>query len=336
MSLKTSGRAIPAVPPDAASPASALLFEERTRDFLRAAAAWVWETDEHLRLTRLARAATAHLGMPAQLLLGHSLAQLATAHGDSEALLLQMRTRQAFRNKRFRLRRPTDGTEVILLLSGVPAFDPMTGRFSGYRGTGGDEACEASPAARPADTLESEVKRLSAEVNDLRLALQQHGRTAEDDSIVEELARLSHELRSPLNAIIGYAELAQQAPNEPLPQPYQKWMERIRTAARHLQGVVDNLTGAQASASRASEVDDPACRLDEAVSEALSIVSMDAERQGVQWAIDTGENQRVAAPQSAVVQILLNLLSNAVKFSPPGGRVSLEGLRDENEDLAGC
>jgi len=337
MSPKSSGRTIPAVLPEI-GPVPTGLLDARSEDFLRAAAAWIWETDGQLRLTGLGRAATAELGIPGLLLLGRSLPELAADDADSTNLLSLLRRRQPFRDRRLRLRRPTDGAEVALILSGVPYFDPRDGRFAGYRGTGGaadSEAQNLDRTRRPgvAETLAQEVERLSAEVCDLRFALQRLAAEAPTESIGEtqELARLGHELRSPLNAILGYAEFAQQRPYGPLPLRYQDCMDRIAAAARHLQRVVEGLglRDGQTRTAEGSETEPEGetenCRLDQAVAEALSIVSIEAERRGIDCsAVPVPLPLRVPIPHGALVQILVNLLGNAVKFSPKGASIGIE------------
>lgn len=346
MSSKSSGRTIPAVLPEI-GPVPTGLLDARAEDFLRAAAAWIWETDGQLRLTGLGRSATTELGIPGQLLLGRPLPELAVDDSDNAALLSLLRRRQPFRNRGLRLRRPTDGAEVTLVLSGVPYFDPRDGRFAGYRGTGGATGQEVRGlvrAHRPevAETLAHEVERLSAEVCDLRLALQRLAAEAPDNGIGEtqELARLGHELRSPLNAILGYAEFAQQRPYGPLPLRYQDCMERIAAAARHLQRVVDGLglregqAAAEAEAEATADGETENCRLDQAVSEALSIVSIEAERRGIDCsAVPIPLPLRVPVPHGALVQIFVNLLGNAVKFSPKGGAVGIELETEGRERL---
>lgn len=347
MSAKLSGRSIPAVLPEI-GPVPSGLLDERTEDFLRAAAAWIWEADGELRLSELGRGATADLGIPAQLLLGRALPQIAGADEESAAVLSLLRRRQPFRNRTLRLRLPSDGSEVALVLSGVPFFDSEDGRFAGYRGTGGPAAAQPLAIGRSrrsevAETLANEVERLSAEVCDLRLALQRLVAEAPRDAADEghELARLGHELRSPLNAILGYAEFAQQRPYGPLPLRYQDCMERIAAAARHLQRVVDALGGAPGNgeAEAADAVNEGGqasenCRLDQAVSEALSIVSIEAERRGVDCsAVPVSLPLRVSLPHGALVQILVNLLGNAVKFSPEGGAIGLEAETGAVEQL---
>ncbi|MEM7221559.1 MAG: PAS domain-containing sensor histidine kinase [Pseudomonadota bacterium] len=128
------GRPAPARP--GAEPAP-----EATGDYLRAAGDWLWEVDEHLNYTYLSKGVVRALGVPLEELLGSyifSLTYFKEVDSDLLAIVEALQDRVAFRNQSVVLQ-DARGVQRVLTLSGVPVFDPGSGRFLGYRGTGREE-----------------------------------------------------------------------------------------------------------------------------------------------------------------------------------------------------
>lgn len=121
------------------------------------------------------------------------------------------RRRTSFANARLHITGESDAAGDWLL-SGVPAFDPASGRFTGYRGT----------ARRPRADERAEPSRAGG-------------------SPAESLRQLVHELRTPTNAIAGFAEMIEAQMLGPVPEPYRERAQVIRTQARELLGAIDDL-----------------------------------------------------------------------------------------------
>lgn len=120
--------------------------EERARfeDLLRAAADWVWETDDNLNYTLLSRGAARVFGVPASSLVGSYLFALAYYRSVDPELMRVVEAiedRLPFRDARLAIR-DARGANRSLRLSGVPVFDEPSGRFRGYRGVGREVAGE--------------------------------------------------------------------------------------------------------------------------------------------------------------------------------------------------
>ena len=98
-------------------------------------------------------------------------------------------------------------------ISGVPAFEPADGRFAGYRGIALREQDEASPSGDTAGLL------------------------SDPDSLRE----LVHEIKTPLNAIIGFAEIIEGQYLGPADQPYRERAHEIVRQARLLVTAIDDL-----------------------------------------------------------------------------------------------
>jgi signal transduction histidine kinase len=138
------------------------------------------------------------------------------------------------------------------------------------------------------------------------------------------LATMSHELRTPLNAIGGYADLIGMGVPVSPPEELRPFVDRIRTAQRHLLHLINAvLNFAKLEAGRVE------FHLDSVpVGDLLDGVQLFVEPQVLarqqQFHCDPCDDGfRVRADREKVSQILLNLVSNAVKFTPPGGEIRI-------------
>lgn len=138
------------------------------------------------------------------------------------------------------------------------------------------------------------------------------------------LANMSHELRTPLNAVLGFSDIMRQRLFGPIPDRYADYARSIHEAGGHLLDLINDVL--DVSRIEAARYDLTIERFDvrEMVSEALSLVRVQADDKGVDLAaVLPPEPLTVAADRRALKQIALNLLSNAVKFTPAGGSVTV-------------
>lgn len=327
--------------------------DRQAEDFLRASAEWLWETDSELNLTYVSAPVTRGLGRLAYRLVGEPLLSLFSEADEKadelsrDTLRRAVEARRPFRNLLFHITSPEGDTDVISLC-GVAYFDDTTGRYLGYRGTAAPweshtgsgrqaqnvQATESAPEEDTNYRLIQEMERLAIEVSELRYGLKINEQNS-DESEEERLARLAHELRSPLNAIVGYAEFATKSPYGPLPSRYLHCLQSISAAAAHLQRVITTFVeGSQPKDESENQADDE-LPLAEIVAEVAVILSLEAERAGVNWSkIGPVGPWMVKGDRRAIAQILINLLGNAIKFTPHGGSVGLKAEPLSEEQLA--
>ena len=141
----------------------------------------------------------------------------------------------------------------------------------------------------------------------------------------EFLATMSHEFRTPLNAVLGYAQLLELGvlgPNTPAQQVH---LERLQASARHLLGLIDDvLDVAKVDADRLMVRRDRLLT-GSVTAAAVAVVQPQATTKGVRL-MDTGAGEPgvpYLGDEHRVRQILVNLLANAVKFTPSGGSVTV-------------
>lgn len=142
------------------------------------------------------------------------------------------------------------------------------------------------------------------------------------------LATMSHELRTPLNAIIGYQSLLKEGIYGPLTEQQISQLQRIRSSADHLLGLIDEvLTFSRVEAGKeVVQIGDVELR--SIVDEAVTMVAPVAQAKGVAVRVE-GDGIRLNTDPGKVRQIVLNLVSNALKFTDTGEiRVQLSRGRD--------
>lgn len=143
-------------------------------------------------------------------------------------------------------------------------------------------------------------------------------------------ASLGHDLKTPLNAIIGYADMMRHGVRGPLPEAYQDYPAIIHDSGQELLLMVEDMLDlARADADRQRLEPEP---VDLAASAKSVIRQLDnqAERAGVKLRLKAEDDVWAQADARAVRQIWQNLISNAIKYSENGSAVVLEAAIQGN------
>jgi PAS domain S-box-containing protein len=151
----------------------------------------------------------------------------------------------------------------------------------------------------------------------------------------EFLAHVSHEIRTPLNAIIGFADMmASERFGQIGHARYVEYANDISRSGRHVLDIVNDLLDISKIEAGEMELDFVAVGLNEAVSEAVSLVQPQANGQRViiRTALSHAVPQVVADPRS-IKQIVLNILSNAIRFTPSGGQIVVSTAYETNGNV---
>jgi signal transduction histidine kinase len=142
---------------------------------------------------------------------------------------------------------------------------------------------------------------------------------------ISALARLAHEVRTPLSAAIAYAEVLKEEHFGPLATArYRDYARAIYDSARHALSVMDGMLADGPAGTGLPELAfrdlDPAGVIDNCLAVARPL----AERAGLVLVTHFGPGTpRVIADEVSLKQMLLNLITNAIKFARPGDRVTL-------------
>lgn len=173
---------------------------------------------------------------------------------------------------------------------------------------------------------QAEIERLSALATDARLRAEAAQQVAERSMVVRErfMALTTHELRTPLSAMVSYLELFEM--ESPVGQSEKQvlYLKRTREASAHLMTITnDFLDMAQGDAGRLTVAKHPGTGR-QVMSEAFTLVVPQAAARGVDVALaETSEKVMYLGDIDRIRQILVNLLGNAVSFSPRGGLVEV-------------
>src|SRR5262245_12272994 len=148
------------------------------------------------------------------------------------------------------------------------------------------------------------------------------GPTPHPSEAVEQ-AKLAHEIRTPLSAVISYAEVLKDEHFGPLGNAcYRTYASNIFESARHVLRLVDGMLQGFLDRSSASRLTFTNVAADEVIESCLVLARSVAERAGVDLvACLPPDPPHLIADELSLKQILLNLLANAIKFSRRGDRV---------------
>ncbi len=167
----------------------------------------------------------------------------------------------------------------------------------------------------------TERRRLDAALRDQNARLEKADRAKS-----EFLSSMSHELRSPLNAILGFAQLMET--DAPPPTASQALsIGQILEAGWHLLNLINEILDLETIESGQVPVVLEPVSLAEMLVECLAMVGPAAKLRGVQLAIAEGTAPFVSADRTRLKQVLINLLSNAIKYNALNGTVTVSYSR---------
>lgn len=140
------------------------------------------------------------------------------------------------------------------------------------------------------------------------------------------LALLSHEFRTPLQAIFGYTELLEREIHGPLTNAQRRDLQRIQQSQQLLLGLITAILDfARIESGQAIEMHLAPTTLNEILGNMEGLIGHQLETKDLKYRYRCDDVSTAARADAAKVQqIVLNLLANAIKFTPLGGSISLE------------
>jgi len=173
--------------------------------------------------------------------------------------------------------------------------------------------------------VEAERQRLDQVLRETNLELQSAKVEADRANLAKSdfLSSMSHELRSPLNAILGFAQLMDSG--LPLPTPNQKdSIGQILQSGWYLLELINEILDLAQIESGKLPLSQEAVSLDEVLSDCQAMIEPQARKGGIRVGFPKPEHALfVSADRTRVKQIFVNLLSNAIKYNRVGGSVEV-------------
>ncbi len=137
------------------------------------------------------------------------------------------------------------------------------------------------------------------------------------------LSNMSHDIRTPMNAIIGFTTLAEtNIDNKPKVQEY---LGKILSSSNHLLSLINDVLDMSRIESGKLNIEEKPCSISDIFRDMRNIIQTQMTAKQLNFFMDTLDvvDENIYCDKLHVNQVLLNLLSNAIKFTPAGGSVSL-------------
>ncbi|HYH80806.1 MAG TPA: ATP-binding protein, partial [Longimicrobium sp.] len=150
-----------------------------------------------------------------------------------------------------------------------------------------------------------------------------------DEASDRALATLSHDLRSPLNAIDSYAELIEMEILGPVSERQREALGRIRMSGRHLLAVLENVLEMTRLSAGVVRIQASSFSAGTVIEEAVLMVEPIATARN--QSLDSGgvAEMTLEADADRLRQVLVNLLGNAIKYTAPGGSIRVSTATGE-------
>lgn len=149
------------------------------------------------------------------------------------------------------------------------------------------------------------------------------------------LSNMSHDIRTPMNAIVGYTNLARKSGTSL--EQMRDYLRKIDASSQHLLALINDVLEMSRIESGKMELELDDMNIVTALEEVRDMFATQMEGKKISFSVDTSEvlNKFVVCDKNRLNRVLLNLLSNAYKFTPEGGKISVTLKQiGENYDTA--
>jgi len=176
----------------------------------------------------------------------------------------------------------------------------------------------------------TEAVRERTQERDLRFAAESRQAAAEAASSAKDevISTLSHELRSPLNAILGWMRLLRIRKGDEA--TLARGIEVTERNVKHLAHLIEDLLDVSRIVSDRLPLTKSSVDLSKLIADCVETHRVDFEAKRLSVETELQSDVRVEADAARLVQVLVNLLVNAIKFTPEGGKVRI-GLHSEGQ-----
>ncbi len=170
-------------------------------------------------------------------------------------------------------------------------------------------------------SVDEEIRNEMKKKNLLEDALMQANRASKAKSVF--LSNMSHDIRTPMNAIVGFTALAMTHIDHQ--EQVEEYLKKIMTSGNHLLSLINDVLDMSRIESGKIHLDEKPCSLPDILHGLRNILQADIHAKQLELYIDTVDvmDEEIYCDKLRLNQVLLNLMSNAVKYTPAGGIVSM-------------
>ena len=137
------------------------------------------------------------------------------------------------------------------------------------------------------------------------------------------LSNMSHDIRTPMNAIIGITTLMKNELHEP--EKLAEHLGKLETSGQLLLGIINNILDMSRIESGKTTLNVEKMNLTQQISQLDSVIRQQAGQRRQTFTVETHvQHENVLGDSNRLKQVLMNILSNAVKYTPNGGHIRLE------------
>jgi signal transduction histidine kinase len=140
----------------------------------------------------------------------------------------------------------------------------------------------------------------------------------------EFLTNMSHELKTPLNSIIGFSDLLIEEIAGPLNEKQSRYVQFISSSGKNLLEIINDILELSKAEAGEEDLNMEEFSVDESINKVISMVFPQTHEKDIKLNYDS-ENRElwISADEYKFQQIINNLLSNAIKFTPAGGSIDV-------------
>ena len=213
---------------------------------------------------------------------------------------------------------------TVFVLSGVVVFLFVRSRLRPLKqlGTAAGRIAEGDFSVQVDEKAgDKELREVSSAFNTMTRKLE-----GVEESRRDFVANVSHELRSPITSIRGFAEGMADGVIPPEDQP--KYLRLVADESKRLSGLIDDLLALSRLERDDVQLDLTEFDINEMLRRAVIRRMNDLDRKKIEVSCEFEEDAcPVRADSDRIEQVVINLLDNAIKFTPEGGRITLETAR---------
>ena len=194
------------------------------------------------------------------------------------------------------------------------------------------------------DNVTAQKLELDAKIAEQKIALEQQQVLLEKALVQAEsankaktmfLSNMSHDIRTPMNAIIGFTNLALNNLDDP--SAVKNYLDKTVVSSTHLLSLINDILDMSRIESGKIRLEEVNCNLSEIMHDLNTIILGQAKAKQQNLYMDSFdiENENVICDKLRLHQMLINLLSNAVKFTPVGGNIHAFVRQIEKDEKTG-